>query len=302
MKSMNIIKGFFADFFKGVFMATADSVPGVSGGTIAFLLGFYEKFITSIHDFFMGTQEERKAAFPFLAKLGLGWGVTFLICAVILANLFHTHIYEISSLFIGLTICSIPIIFMEEKESLKEHLPHIIFTVIGVALIPVILYFNPINQTNSVDLTQISIGLYLFLFIAAVLAVSVMVLPGISGSTMLLIMGVYIPLISAVSAVVHLQLEYVPVLIVFGFGMIVGLMFIVKVVRYCLCRFHSQTIYLCIGLLIGSLYPIVLGATTLTEPMPAMNWQTFSIPFFIIGAGILIVLEYVKKRAEKKAE
>jgi putative membrane protein len=298
---MNRIKGFFADFFKGVFMAAADSVPGVSGGTIAFLLGFYGRFVTSVNNFLMGTWEERKAALPFLVKLGLGWGLTFLVCAVILSNLFQTYIYEISSVFIGLTIMAIPIVIRSEIASLRGHLPHVIFTVIGVAAIPLLMLINPTSQAANVDLTQLSLGLGVFLFFAAMFAVSAMILPGISGSTMLLIMGVYIPLISAVSAVAHLQFAYVPALIVFGLGMIAGMCFIVKVVKFCFLRFHSQTIFLCVGLLIGSLYSIVYGATTLKVPMPVMTWETFSIPFFILGAAILIVLEYLRRRAEIKA-
>ena len=118
---------------------------------------------------------------------------------------------------------------------------------------------------------------------------------------MLLIMGLYVPLISAVNAVVHLQFQYVPMLIIFGFGMIAGLVFIAKLLRHCLEKYRSQTIYLSIGLLIGSLYAIVLGATTLDVPKPAMSIETFSILFFLLGAGILAGLQYMKKRAEKKS-
>ncbi len=289
------------DIIRGVCMAVADSVPGVSGGTIAFLLGFYDKFISSVDDLLTGTIAERKAAFPFLFKLAVGWAAAFLICAVILANLFDTYVYEISSVFIGLTVCAVPIVVMEEKETMKGNYLHSIFAVIGVAAVPLLMYFNPVTRESSVDLTQISPQLGLFLFIAAVLSISVMVLPGISGSTMLLIMGLYVPLISAVSAVVHLQFQYVPMLIVFGLGMITGLVFIAKLLRHCLEKYRSQTIYLSIGLLIGSLYAIVLGATTLDVPRPPMSIETFSILFFLLGAGILAGLQYKKKRAEKKS-
>jgi putative membrane protein len=289
------------DIIRGACMAVADSVPGVSGGTIAFLLGFYDKFISSVDDLLTGTMAEKKAAFPFLFKLAVGWAAAFLICAVILANLFDTYVYEISSVFIGLTVCTVPIVVMEEKETLKGHYLHSIFAVIGVAAVPLLMYFNPVTRESSVDLTQVSLELGLFLFIAAVLSISVMVLPGISGSTMLLIMGLYVPLISAVSAVVHLQFQYVPMLIVFGLGMITGLVFIAKLLRHCLEKYRSQTIYLSIGLLIGSLYAIVMGATTLDVPKPAMSFETFSILFFLLGAAILAGLQYMKKRAEKKS-
>ena len=92
----------------------------------------------------------RKAAFPFLFKLAIGWAVAFLICAVILANLFDTYIYEISSLFIGL-ICAVPIVAMEEWANLKNHYPHMIFTVLGMAAVPLIMYFNPVSRDDRSD-------------------------------------------------------------------------------------------------------------------------------------------------------
>ncbi len=298
---MHTLTRHITDLFRGVAMAVADSVPGVSGGTIAFLLGFYEKFIGSVHNFLMGTNEERKAAFPFLFKLGLGWVAGFSVCVLILSTLFHTYIYEISSVFVGLTLIAVPIVIMEEREYIKGRYLHLIFTAVGVAVVPALMILNPATGGSGVDLTQVSLGLAIYLFIAAIIAVSALVLPGISGSTLLLIMGLYIPLISAVSAVFHMDFAYVPMLIAFGLGMIAGLAISAKVIRHCFACYRSQTIYLCIGLLIGSLYAIVMGATTLSDPMPAMNWETFNIGFCIFGAGILSVLQVIKKRAEKKS-
>ena len=288
------------DILRGISMAVADSVPGVSGGTIAFLLGFYEKFISSVHSFLLGTNAERKAAFPFLFKLGLGWVGGFLVCAVILSTLFHTYIYEISSVFIGLTLIAVPIVIMEEKESLKGHPLCLIFTAIGVAVVPVLMILNP-TTSGGIDLAAGSLGLAVYLFVAAIVAVSALVLPGISGSTLLLIMGLYVPLISAVSAVLHREFAYVPMLIAFGLGMIAGLAISTKVIRHCFARYRPQTIYLCVGLLIGSLYAIVMGATTLSEPLPAMSWETFSVWFCILGAAVLVLLQVMKMRAERRA-
>ncbi|MDV0443459.1 DUF368 domain-containing protein [Methanorbis rubei] len=299
---MHTITRHITDLLRGVAMAVADSVPGVSGGTIAFLLGFYEKFIGSASDFLLGTNEQRKAAFPFLFKLGVGWVAGFSVCVLILSTLFHTYIYEISSVFIGLTLIAVPIVIMEEKKYMKGKYLNLIYTAIGIAVVPLLMILNPATGGSGVDLTQASIGLAMYLFIAAIIAVSALVLPGISGSTLLLIMGLYIPLISAVSAVMHLNFAYVPMLIAFGLGMIAGLAISAKVIMYCFARYRSQTIYLCLGLLVGSLYAIVLGATTLSEPMPAMSWQTFNVGLCILGAAILAALQILKKRAEKKAE
>ena len=89
-----------------------------------------------------------------------------------------------------------------------------------------------------------------------------------------------------------------PMLFAFGLGMVAGFAVSAKVIRYCFARFRSQTIYLCLGLLVGSLYAIVMGATTLSEPLPAMSWETFSVGFFVLGVVILAGLQLLKQRAE----
>ena len=100
-------------------MALADSVPGVSGGTVAFLLGFYDQFIDSIDDLITGNMEKKKTAFFFLIKLGIGWVTGMVLAILILANVFESHIYAISSLFIGFIIFAIPIVVREELDTLK---------------------------------------------------------------------------------------------------------------------------------------------------------------------------------------
>ena len=107
------------NFIRGFCMALADSVPGVSGGTIAFLLGFYDKFINSLDHLISGTKEERKEAIIFLIKIGIGWVAGFVLAMLVLASIFESHIYLISSMFLGFVLFSIPLVAMEEKEVLK---------------------------------------------------------------------------------------------------------------------------------------------------------------------------------------
>lgn len=80
--------------FHGFCMALADSVPGVSGGTIAFILGFYDRFINALHGLFRGNWKQRKAALTYLLKLGIGWGIGMVSCVVLLSSLFEQNIYH----------------------------------------------------------------------------------------------------------------------------------------------------------------------------------------------------------------
>ena len=104
---------------QGFSMALADSVPGVSGGTVAFVLGFYDKFINSLNTL-ISRKGDKKEAIKFLVKLGIGWVIGMAIASLILSNLFETHIYQVSSLFIGFIIFAIPLIIKEEKENGNE--------------------------------------------------------------------------------------------------------------------------------------------------------------------------------------
>ncbi len=280
-------------------MALADSVPGVSGGTIAFLLGFYDKFIGSLDNLISGSKEERKEAIFFLIKIGIGWIVGFVLAMLVLANIFESHIYLVSSMFLGFVLFSIPIVALEEKEVLKGKYKNIIFTIIGAGLVILISVFNPAADVNVSSLT---FGSGVYIFIAGAIAITAMVLPGISGSTLLLIFGLYLPIVTAVKEFLHMNFAYFPALLVFGLGIIVGVVSIIKLIRMCLEKFRSQTIYAILGLMIGSLYSIVQGPTTLDVPQPAMSLQTFSILFFIIGGLVIFGLQKLRSVMEKKEE
>ena len=292
---------YLIDAFRGFCMALADSVPGVSGGTVAFILGFYDKFINSLNNLISGNKEERIDAIKFLAKLLSGWVVGMILAVLLLSNVFESHIYAVSSLFLGFIIFAIPVIIKEEKESIKGKYVFIIFTIIGIAIVAAITYFNPVSgEGASVDISSLNIGLCIYVFISAMIAISAMVLPGISGSTLLLIFGLYIPVINAIKELLHLNLSYLPVLIIFGLGLITGILLIIKLIKKALEKFRPQTIYLIIGLMIGSLYAIVMGPTTLDIPKAPMSVSTFSIIFFIIGGAIIFGLEKLKSIIEKK--
>lgn len=287
--------------FRGFCMALADSVPGVSGGTIAFILGFYDRFINSLDDLFYGDKEKKKKAIFFLIKLGIGWIIGLAFATLVLTSLFEKQIYKVSSVFMGFIVFSIPLIIKEEKECLKGKYINLIFTLIGILIVSLITYFNPVSGGgNIVDISNLNIGLCIYIFVVAMVAISAMVLPGISGSTLLLIFGLYIPIISAIKEFLHLNFSVVPVLMIFGVGIIAGIVLVIRLIKIALKKFRSQTMYCILGLMIGSLYAIVMGPTTLAVPQAPMSLGTFSIIFFIIGGLIIIGLEKIKNVLESK--
>lgn len=285
-------------------MALADSVPGVSGGTIAYLLGYYEDFIGSLNSFLTvkGDKSERKTnikkSLNFLIRLGIGWIVGFVSAVLILTSVFESHIYQISSLFIGFIVFSIPVIAYEEKESLKKFY-NLIFLLLGAALVVAITMLNPSDSGGAAG-GPVGFGQLIYIMLVGMLAISAMVLPGISGSTMFLIFGVYMTIMNAVKDLLHFNFSGLPVVIATGLGIVLGVVVIIKLVKAALSHFHSQTVYAIIGLMLGSLYSIVKGPESLETPKEALSVHSFSVLFFVIGGVVIVGLQFLKQFSGKK--
>ena len=149
------------------------------------------------------------------------------------------------------------------------------------------------------DLGQFSVGLAVKLFFIGMIAISAMFLPGISGSTLLLIFGAYIPVITAVKGFLSLDLSYLPCLMFFGCGVLAGALTVVKAIKVCLERFRPQTIYMILGMMIGSFYAIMQGPTTLEIPKAAMNLANFQILPCLMGVVLVAGMQMIKERSER---
>lgn len=296
---------YILNFIRGFCMALADSVPGVSGGTIAFILGFYDNFVNSLNNLTSGKKEERIDGLKFLSKIGVGWVVGFILSVLFITSIFEEHIYKISSLFLGFIIASIPLIVNSEKKTLIRNKKNIIFLIIGIMIVCTMTYFNPAKGSGSsfsVKVDNLSMPFVAYIFISGMIAISAMVLPGISGSTILLIFGLYVPILNAIKQVLKLNFDYLPALVIFSVGVIIGILITVRVVRYLLKIYRSQTIYFIIGLMIGSIYAVIMGPTSLEVPKEHMRISTFSMLFFAIGCTLVPALERLKNMLKDKNE
>lgn len=287
----------FVTMIQGFCMALADSVPGVSGGTIAFILGFYDKFIFSLDALIRGNRSEKKEALRFLGKLAVGWVIGFGCSVLVLGAVFETHIYQLSSLFMGMALFAIPSVMMEERKNMGNKYHYLIFSGIGVGVVSLITYLNQVISGNSTyNIGSLSLFTVIYVFIAAMIAISAMVLPGISGSTLLLIFGLYIPIINAIKELLHFNFIFFPVVCVFGFGILTGIITTIRLVKIGMEKYRCQMIHLILGLMLGSLYAIAMGPTTLDNPQPALTLQTFYIVYFLLGGAIVVGLTWIKTK------
>lgn len=126
-------------------------------------------------------------------------------------------------------------------------------------------------------------------------------LPGISGSSILLIAGVYLPTIQAVHSLMGLQLNVLPGLCALGLGVLAGVGFSISAIRAALQDHRSAMVWLILGLMVGSLYAIANGPASLDVPLPPLSLETVRLPAVAIGVVILLALEGLKKSMEKAA-
>lgn len=150
------------------------------------------------------------------------------------------------------------------------------------------------NHSFSIKFENLSIGLGVYVFISGMVAILAMVLPGIPGSTILLIFGLYTPILNGIKEILKLNLEYLPCIVIFGLGILVGVFVTVRSVRSLLRRYRSQTIYCIIGLMVGSIYTVIMDPKSLEIPQAPMSISTFSIIFFAIGCTLVPTLEKLK--------
>ncbi|HDA6677548.1 TPA: DUF368 domain-containing protein [Staphylococcus aureus] len=271
-KWINILKGFA--------MGTSDLVPGVSGGTIALLLGIYNQFISSISGIF---SRRFWPSFTFLIPIIIG----MLLAMGSLSNLFNYLLsqHHIPTMFFfgGLIIGIAPYLLKISNYKTSFTTKHYMMVIAGIAILIVITLMNNGDKHAGETLT-LSTSLIIKYFIAGMCASSAMLLPGISGSFMLLVFGVYGTVMLAISEVVKLNFTGLPILLAVGFGVLAGFIISSKIIQYFLTHHKLMTFALIIGFVVGSLFAVFPGL-----PTNIVMWFV-SLVVFIIGFIVSLTL------------
>ena len=300
----NLLK-YFGIAFKGACMGAADVIPGVSGGTIAFLMGIYEELLNSIKSvngealklLFTG----KIAAFwkhingSFLLSLGAGILFSVFSLARLMKYLLEFHPVPLWSFFFGLILASAIYIL---KGLDKWSFQNILSLMAGVAMASFICLASPAQTPDALW----------FVFLCGAIAICAMILPGISGSFILLLMGKYAFIMNAVTEL------NIAVLAVFAVGCAVGIISFSHVLSWLLKKYYMLTIALLSGFMIGSLlkvwpwkvpgaeagfdYPATPGAFA---QVTGADPQVFTaVAFMLLGLSIVLVIEFVAAKGAKK--
>lgn len=293
---------FFSNLLKGIGIGTANVIPGVSGGTIALLTGIFERLIDSLKSFnltaikllFSGKFKEfaKYTDLIFLCSVGCGVLIAILSVARIFDYLFEHHPIYLWSFFFGLILTSIYYVGITiEKWDWKVVLSFII----GTAIALFIAFGKPAKENDNL----------IYLLICGAVATCSMILPGLSGSFVLVLMGNY--QLIMIDAVTDLNLKIlIPVII----GGVVGLIAFSHVLSWILKKYRNITIALLTGFILGSM-PIIwpwkntvitiVGNEEITTGydyfLPEMNIQfAIALVIILIGASIIVLTEKIAKK------
>lgn len=279
-KWINILKGFG--------MGTSDLIPGVSGGTIALLLGIYDTFISSISGLF---SRRFWSSFKFLLPILIGMGLAIGILSHLFNYLLKHHEIQTMFFFTGLIIGIIPyLLFVSDfKQNFKTN--HYYMILLGITILIIITLLNSGDKHSGVTLS-LSFGLIIKYFIAGIFASSAMLLPGISGSFMLLVFGVYDTVMFSVSELIHFNFSALPIIIFVGLGILTGFIISSRIIQYFLHHHTTMTYALIIGFVIGSIYAVFPGF-----PRNGIEW-TISLITLIIGFIVSFKLGQITAKNE----
>lgn len=298
------LKDYLVVGLKGMAMGAADVVPGVSGGTIAFISGIYEELLTSISNINLGLfktlkNEGLQKAWSqlngnFLASLLIGIFISVVSLAKVISWLLEEHPVLLWSFFFGLVLASIIYI---AKQITQWNIVLVFLVLVGAVLAYYITTLNPMVSENSSSL---------FLFLAGAVAICAMILPGISGSFILVLLGAYKPVLAAVN---NKELSTIAAV---AAGAVVGLLTFSRVLKWLFANFKNYTLAVLTGFILGSLNKIWPWKKVLTYrtnshgeqvPFNELSVSPFSFEgdaqlvyataLAAVGFGLIILLEKI---------
>ncbi len=275
---------------KGFFMGAANVVPGVSGGTIALITGIYKEIIDALGS--LTSKETWKALFrgdfkgfwkdvhgTFLVWLALGVVVSVLTLSKLMDYVLEHYPVQTWAFFFGLIVASAIIMFKGIRGwGLKE----VLFVLLGVGLGLLLGHLTPTETPDS----------WPVFFLCGAIAVCTMILPGVSGSFVLVLLGKYDEIMAALA-----ELDW-PVLIVFGLGCVVGILLFSHFLHWLLARFEKQTMLVLLGFVVGSLVKIWPWSNPEVQALPDPQYGAAAL-WCVLGVVMVLGAEWIAKVKEK---
>lgn len=280
---MNKIKENVILGVKGFIMGIANIIPGVSGGTLALTLGIYERFIGAISHFFSNLKENIK----FLLPIAIGLCLAILSMSRVIDYSYEHFPIPTTLFFVGLVIGGIPMLYHKVKGKKEgKQISSWIILLMTFSLVIVMAFADQLfGTTAKVNLNGLDLWGYLILFCVGVIAAATMVIPGVSGSLVLMLLGYYYPILKIVKALTKFENlgENIVIAGVFGVGVLVGIVLISKIIEFLLKKFETKTYYGVLGFIFASVLAIPISTYNEVENL------VFSIPQVFIGIIMMAI-------------
>lgn len=235
---------YFYNFIKGVLIGAGAILPGISSGVLCVIFGIYESLLNCVLNFFKNMKENFKFLFPIV----IGAFVGVIILGNILKYLFFAYPIQIKFIFIGLILGSIPELTKEITTKTEFKLRYLLFTFISLLLgIFLVILESKIPKFTSNEYS------FLFLIFSGFFMSAGVIVPGVSSTLILMLLGIYEPYLDAVSSI------YLPFLIPLCIGLLFGGLFFMRITKFLLDKFYAQTFFTIIGFTIGSIFVLYPG-------------------------------------------
>lgn len=317
----NNFLGLFKAAGCGICMGMADVVPGVSGGTVALVLGIYQRLVTAISKVdreFLGyirrfefAAAARHIDLAFLMSLAVGLATGFILTVLTISKLLESESARpfVQACFFGLILGAAWIVYQMIRSRETQNQLSWIATIVGFVIASAICWISPGNLQGDPALW--------YVFLCGVVAICAMILPGISGALILLLLGCYGYMVDAIKSVIHFEnlATNLPVAIVFSSGCLIGLLGFSKILRRLLENKPAVTLSMLCGLMLGSLFKLWPYQTDLSPEAEEFKHKIFqpSWPtaidgkFFaylltiVIAAAAIIILERIASRLNSRS-
>ena len=248
---------------KGFILGIANIIPGVSGGTLAMTMGIYEDIIKSISSIL----KTPKKSLKLLLYLGIGAALSILILSKLLNYTLTNYAFATTLFFIGLIVGGFPLLLKKAKGH-KVSLGYLLSFLSTTSLVIILRLLQ--TSENTVSLNNISLFTMIILLLVGMLAASTMVIPGVSGSFVLMLIGFYKPILNTISNITKINLlgHNLLILVPFGIGVLLGIVITAKVIEYLLKKYEIYTYYGIYGFILSSILVLILNVYNKATGIP----------------------------------
>ncbi len=250
--------------FKGFLIGLANIIPGVSGGTMAVSFGIYEEIIEIASNIF----KNFKKNMAFILPIGIGAVIAIALLSNVITICLDKYQVATPLLFVGLILGGLPAIVKNIGKKITKPTNLIVFS---ITILFMLFIYLGIKDAKDVDFTNVDAIGYIILFIVGAIAAITMVVPGISGSFVLMLIGYYKPIVKTVSDLTHFNnvIHNLCILIPFVFGVLFGIVSVSKLIKYCLKKYPEQTYSSIVAFVLSSvvliIYPLLNVSASITE-------------------------------------